>query len=86
MILVGCSSTSPSSDEKDNSSLVNPNSSEISNFPSGLQKYYLDQMVEGSIQQLEYFVLYPSQPNKSNYPIVFYFHGNGGTAENFFLL
>ena len=84
MILVGCSSTSPSSDENDNSSLVNPNSSEISNFPSGLQKYYLDQMVEGSIQQLEYFVRYPSQPNKSNYPIVFYFHGNGGTAENFY--
>ena len=84
MILVGCSSTSPSSDENDNSSLVNPNSSEISNFPSGLQKYYLDQMVEGSIQQREYFVRYPSQPNKSNYPIVFYFHGNGGTAENFY--
>ena len=84
MILVGCSSTSPSSDENDNSSLVNPNSSEISNFPSGLQKYYLDQMVEGSIQQREYFVRYPSQPNKSNYPIVFYFHENGGTAENFY--
>ena len=84
VIFAGCSSNRPSSDENDNLSLVNPNSSEIPNYPSGLQKYYLDQIVEGSIQQREYFVRYPSQPNKSNYPIVFYFHGNGGTAENFY--
>ena len=56
----------------------------ITEFPSGLQKSYLPQTVEGSSQQREYLVRYPSQPNQSNYPLVFYFHGNGDTAEDFY--
>ena len=82
-ILAGCSINS-SSDKNDNSTIVNQNSLVIPNFPIGLQKYYLDQIVEGSTEKREYFIRYPSQPNQSNYPIVFYFHGNGGTAESFY--
>ena len=82
-ILAGCSIDS-SSDKNDNSTIVNQNSLVIPNFPIGLQKYYLDQIVEGSTEKREYFIRYPSQPNQSNYPIVFYFHGNGGTAESFY--
>ena len=70
--------------ESNSVSTSNSSSSEITEFPSGLQKSYLPQTVEGSTQQREYLVRYPSQPNQSNYPLVFYFHGNGDTAEDFY--
>ena len=73
-----------SSDKNDNSTTVNQNSLAIQNFPIGLQKYYLAQIVVGSTEKREYFIRYPSQYNQSNYPIVFYFHENGGTAESFY--
>jgi hypothetical protein len=51
-ILAGCSMNS-SSDKNDNSTTVNQNSLAIQNFPIGLQKYYLDQIVEGSTEKRE---------------------------------
>ena len=48
-----------SSDKNDNSTTVNQNSLAIQNFPIGLQKYYLDQIVEGSTEKREYFIRYP---------------------------
>ena len=82
-ILTGCSISS-SSDKNDNSTVDNSSQSGINKLPSGLQRSYLPQTVEGAIRQREYFIRYPLQLNQTNYPLVFYFHGNGGTAEDFY--
>ena len=69
---------------------INPGSSptvSISNFPIesgipvGLQKFSLPQLVEGVLQERTYLVRFPLKPSRSNYPIVFYFHGGRGTAS-----
>ena len=44
-------------------------------IPAGLQKFSLPQLVEGVLQERTYLVRFPIKPSRSNYPIVFYFHG-----------
>ena len=83
---VGCS-------QNNNPLQINPGSSptdSISNLPkesaipAGLQKFSLPQLVEGVLQERTYLVRFPLKPSRSNYPIVFYFHGGRGTASKLF--
>jgi poly(3-hydroxybutyrate) depolymerase len=84
VVLAGCNGISSLPGKNDNSTAGNSVSPGITELPSGLHKFYLAQTVEGGVQQREYFVRYPMQPNQSDYPLIFYFHGNGGTAADFY--
>jgi poly(3-hydroxybutyrate) depolymerase len=84
--LVSCSHSNYPLQKNSHSTLGDPISdlSEKTGIPSGLHKFSLPQMVEGTLQQREYLVRFPLKPSRSSYPIIFYFHGKGGTASRFF--
>jgi polyhydroxybutyrate depolymerase len=55
-----------------------------SSLPTGLSTFYVDQEVEGVVEQRRFLVAAPAsfEPGRA-YPLLFAFHGNGGSGDGF---
>tara|TARA_Y100000992_G_scaffold252316_1_gene184665 strand:- start:8 stop:1114 length:1107 start_codon:yes stop_codon:yes gene_type:complete len=47
-----------------------------------IQKKIIQQSINGSVEDREFFIRYPQNPLDSSYPLVFIFHGAGGNGES----
>ena len=46
-----------------------------------IEKNTITQSIDGQLVDRPYLIRYPESPSEDNYPVVFFFHGSGGTGE-----
>ena len=57
---------------------------ETSSLPTGLSTFYIDQEVQGVVEQRRFLVAAPTTFEQGRaYPLLFAFHGNGGSGDGF---
>lgn len=47
-----------------------------------IEKKTITQSIDGQLVDRPYLIRYPESPSEDNYPVVFFFHGAGGTGED----